>query len=320
MAKNEAALTVSVLNENDEVIGKTYSKRARGLLKNGRAELVSDDSIRLKESICPTCENTEELKMDNNYIYFDTKTWQKSSDSSGRVERFFITNPMDNDKLNEVYSLSGWLDGSLCKISSGWLTLEKNTEYHFVFWLNGGENDKQNETCQCLITFSNSNKSNAENRLVYNLNRNYIKPIKQYNGWRLYDIIFTTSDKKLTQISFCAQLAPTAIMPASSPKNYTFEDVLDEYVEHRPQRHNICFDDGWPRDTWYSTVNLRQKCEQRNEPNINIDYDEIAERVVDSIDIGAYIDYDDLAENLDILDIIGERINEAIENLTEGNN
>ncbi len=311
MTKNETALTVTVLDESGTVIGKTYPKRAKGLIKKGRAESVSDDSIRLRGTTSPTYENTEELKMDKNYIYFDTKTWQKSPDAGyTAAERFFITSPIDGE-LTEVYSLSGWLDGNVSEITSGYLALEKNTKYHFVFWLNGGENDKRNETCQCLITFSNSNiridRADWENKLVYNLNRNYIKPIKQYNGWRLYDISFTTQDKEFTQISFSVQYAPTTVMTSTEPEKYTFEDCVDEFAEQRPQRHNIVFDDGWPSDTWYSTANLRRQSinEQNHQANETLgvnnsslidaiaerlmeefDVVEIAEHIMDEIDVG----------------------------------
>lgn len=279
MTKNEKGLTVTVLDSNGTAIGKTYPKRAKGLIKKGRAQLVSDNEIRL-DKVCPTYENTEEIKMDNNvnstnttamtetvlhedkYLFFNPQAWHRDPDVGGAVERFFVTSPFSGE-LVEIYSISGWLDGNLSGITSGLLALEKNTKYHFLFWLNGGENDKRNETCQCQIMFSNSNirvdRSDWDNKMTFNLNRAYIKPVKQYMGWRLYDISFTTPDKEYTQICLVARNAPTAIMAAEKPECYTMEDVVDEFAERRPQRHNIVFDDGWPTDTWYSTINLREQ-------------------------------------------------------------
>lgn len=336
MTKNEKGLTVTVLDSNGIAIGKTYPKRAKGLIKKGRAQLVSDNQIRL-DKVCPTYENTEEIKMDNNvnntsntattettipkdkdmYLFFDPKAWYRDPDVGGSVERFFITSPID-ESLLEVWSISGWLDGNLSGITSGLMALEKNTKYHFLFWLNGGENDKRNETCQCQIMFSHNNirvdRSDWDNKMTYNLNRNYIKPVKQYMGWRLYDITFTTQDKAFTQICLVARNAPTAFMAAEKPECYTMEDVLDEFAERRPQRHNIVFDDGWPTNTWYSTIQLReqmrrsQSADGQNQLNQDM-VNEIVEGLAYEIDLGDLAA--EIAASLDLSEIsqqVAERL------------
>ena len=55
--------TVSVLDERNTVIGYTYPKRAKGLVKKRWAEFVSDSTIRLHRQ-CPTYENMEDIEMD----------------------------------------------------------------------------------------------------------------------------------------------------------------------------------------------------------------------------------------------------------------
>lgn len=273
MTKNEESLTVTVLDMNGNIIGKTYPKRAKGLVKKCRAQYVSDNEIRLEISGL-TCENTEDLKMDiietttvteetpkKNYIFFNPKKWQKHPDVESTVaDRFFINGIFD-DKLTEVYSLGSWgYDWS--EITGGMMTLEKNTEYHFVFWLNGGENDNNNEVCQLHIMFGDNslgiNVSEWNEKLVYKLNRSFLKPLHCYNGWELYDIPFVTNDKEYTQIRFVAQRAPMTVMAAEEPEKYSeLKDTVDEFADRRPQRHNIVFEDGWPTNTWYATSKLK---------------------------------------------------------------
>jgi len=53
-----------------------------------------------------------------------------------------------------------------------------------------------------------------------------------------------------------------AVQPAKAPEEYAdLEDVVDEFEELRPQRHNIVFEDGWPATGWYSTRELRKQRE-----------------------------------------------------------
>ena len=278
--------TITVMDDNGAIIGSTYPKRAKGLVKRCRAVYVSDNAIRL--SNCPTYNNelyTEELTMDINteitleqneqvtapieadskkvnYLYFNPKEWMKHPDvvRTTNLERFFINSPFSSD-MTEVVSIGTW-NNDWCEITNGMLRLERNTEYHFVFWLNGGENDNNSETCQMQVMFTNNSLQVSltewDEKLSYKLNRSHVKPIKKYKGWQLYDIPFITGDKEYTQIRFVSQRAPMALMHASDTGQYSgLEDIVDEFSAKRPQRHNIAFEDGWPTNAWYSTENLR---------------------------------------------------------------
>lgn len=200
-----------------------------------------------------------------NYLFFEPKKWMKHPDfvNSTILSRFFINNPL-GDGLKEVVSTGDW-GYTWCEITNGMLRLERNTEYHFVFWLNGGENDKSDETCMLQILFTDNSmragEEDWEQRLCYRLNRAYIKPLKKYNGWELYDIPFTTNDCEYTEMRFTVQRAPMAIMEAKEPAFYAeLVDRIDEFAGRRPQRHNIVFEDGWPTvNVWYSTEALRKR-------------------------------------------------------------
>lgn len=267
--------TVRVLDERGAVIGTTYPKRAKGLVKKCRAEFVSDKEIRLNKQ-CPTYENMEDNKMDQNnrtenrtnFITVNPREWSKNPHPGNKTvfDRFMISNPLSGEiesasDMVEILSIGQWeWQGASCVVN-GFQELEPKTDYHLVFWLNGGENDRSDETCELQILFTDSNITASREEFAegvcFRLNRSYIKPLKKYKGWEYYDIPFTTTDAKYTQCQFVADRAPMAVMPAEEPQIYkVLPDVPDPYEARRPQRHNIIFEDGWPVNKWYSTENL----------------------------------------------------------------
>ena len=155
--------------------------------------------------------------------------------------------------ISEAYMIGDW-GWNWTEIVSKTLILPKNTLHTFTFWLNGGENDRNNEVCRFEVVFNND----YEGRYTYNLNRNFIKPLKKVNGWELYEIPFRTGDNEYTQLKFVAQAAYMTVMTAKDASEYaSIPDSVDPYEEYRPQRHNIVFSDGWPNNTWYSTQKMQ---------------------------------------------------------------
>lgn len=307
--------TVCVLDEQDTVIGYTYPKRAKGLVKKRRAEFVSDNAIRLYRQ-CPIYENMEDIEMDNtNFITINPKAWRKNPDGSNKTicDHFMISNPLAGaidsaPSMVEVLSLGAYdWNAGVSYVTNGFQELKPDTEYHFVFWLNGGENDRSDEICQLQILFTDYNitASNSEfdRGLLFRLNRGYIKPLKKYKGWEYYDIPFITTQAKYTQFQLVASRAPMALMNAEEPDVYKdLQDVIDPYEKQRPQRHNIIFEDGWPVDKWYATERLAhsQDGEERNPEGIPassfkadwstakvrpsfFDWSELTENIVDEI-------------------------------------
>lgn len=259
--ENKDKRCIRVLDENGVQLGSTYPRRAAGLIKKGRAQFVNDFDIRLYAS--DVSHNTEEISMDNNKntnvqentinrLYFNPREWALVSDAPGY--RSFMNGP--DGELSEAFMIGDW-GWNWTEIASNTLTLEKHTKYEFVFWLNGGENDQNNETCQFAVLYDDD----YDGRLIYNLNRNYIKPLKKVNGWELYCIPFSTRDNEHTQLRFMAMRAPMTVIYSGDPEGYAdLADSPDEFEDKRPQRHNVIFNDGWPRDAWYGTDNLKKGC------------------------------------------------------------
>ncbi len=270
MTKNEVCAgrqTIRVFGPDGSEIGSTYPKRAAGLVKKGRACYVNDFTIRLNMS--DTIQNSEVIKMDNNMnietgnkqeenkvfkLYFNARDWKFNRDCGQNVGgRSFMEGP--DGGLAEAYMIGDW-QYNWTEIVSETLMLPKFTDCSLTFWLNGGENDRNDEVCRFEVILNND----YEQRYTYNLNRNYIQPLKKLNGWELYEIPFQTRDNEYTQLKFVAQRAYMTVMTAKDASEYAqFEDNPDPFESERPQRHNLIFDDGFPKNRWYSTDALRKK-------------------------------------------------------------
>lgn len=269
---NAEKRTVTVLSQDGEYAGLSYPKRAVGLVKKGRARFVNDNTIRLN-SVSDAL-NTEDIKMDNNInslnetkaqqtttpeqpvnrLYFNAREWSFNKDCKNNVgSRSFMQGP--DGIISEAFTIGDW-GYNWTEIVTKSLILPKNMLHTFTFWLNGGENDNNNEVCRLEIIFNND----YENRYTYNLNRNFIKPLKKCRGWELYEIPFITADNEYTQLRFVAQRAYMTVLNAKAASEYAdLPEILDEFEGERPQRHNIVFDDGFPTNAWYSTKALREK-------------------------------------------------------------
>ncbi len=289
--------TVTVLSQDGEPAGLTYPKRAAGLVRKGRARFVNDNTIRLEYSVSDVTNITEDIKMDNinnlselsklskpgeigepaentgskqqespaapeqpiNRLFFNAREWSFNKDCKNNVgSRSFMQGP--DGTINEAFTIGDW-SHNWTEIVTKSLILPKHTLHTFTFWLNGGENDQNDEVCRLEIIFNND----WENRYTFNLNRNFIKPQKKCRGWELYEIPFFTADNEYTQLRFVAQRAYMTVMNAKTASEYAnLPDTPDEFEGERPQRHNIVFDDGFPTNTWYSTRNLRNRKPQKS--------------------------------------------------------
>ena len=293
IAKNtdsEGKKTVRILDGEGNQIGLTYPKRAAGLVKKGRAYYVNDFIIRLSMSdamLPDSKQKSEVMKMDNRIIiestnnetenqvlklYFEPRKWSFNKACEDNVgNRSFMTGP--DGVLAEGYMLGDW-SYHWTEIVSETILLPKNTDCSFTFWLNGGENDRNDEVCRFEVVFNND----YEQRFTYNLNRNYVRPVKKLNGWELYEIPFRTQDNEYTQLRFVAQKAYMTVLSAKDASAYEgLTGSEDPFEAERPQRHNIVFDDGYPSNKWYGTKNLEQAHKSGNPAH----WHEWAERVRD---------------------------------------
>lgn len=237
---NNNLITVSL--ETGEVIEKSVQS------ENTEKECVT--AVHAEENAAAQdkadAENKSEAQGGAKFITFNPRSFKANKEAAKTAAiRSFISNPVGSG-LVEAYTIGNW-NWDWSQIDSTDMVLEKNTDYEFVFWLNGGENDQQVETCRLDIIFDND----RENQYTYNLNRGFIRYEKYYKGWYLYRIPFNTGDACYTKFSFVSMRAFTTIIKAETVENCM--KLPDDFPpEGVPQRHNIVFTNGFPRNSWWS--------------------------------------------------------------------
>ena len=205
---------IIVTDANGNVIGSTYPKRAEGLVRNGRAEYVSDCEIRLISAHSPTAEiKTEEQQM-SKIIEFDPRKF--AFDKSCRLnsgQRAFMTTTLGNAEVWEI----GDHDKHRTQIISK-MKLQKYTDYTFRFAMTGGHNEDGTEVS--LVNIYPENRWGE--RLTYALDKSRYEPVvskRDKTGLlRVFELPFNTGDSEDWNITIVQELAPARLM---APLNYT---------------------------------------------------------------------------------------------------
>lgn len=230
MAKN-----IIVTDENGNIIGSTYPKRAKGLVTKGRARLVDE------RTICMIEKGAAEFKFQEDIynmctINFNARDWKKDTEPAGGLtERSYMT---VFDDLTEVYTVGSTTQEPAAIVNV--CELDENTDYSLVFWLKEEDENALNAVCQLQITFSNGDFSDEEreDKSIYKLNRNYIKPVKIYRGWKMFCIPFNTESKKLAEFKFVVANAEALIMKADveakacDAEETSTEDIKDKVTDY----------------------------------------------------------------------------------------
>lgn len=147
-------------------------------------------------------------------VYFKAKNWEVNRNCpSSIVERCYISGLFG--QLEEVFVIGDWSD-TISEIISKPMMLEQNSIYHFCFWLKVEEHNDENEICQLQVMFDG--KNDQVNR--YRLSQDYIVPLKETQGWRLYNISFETQKNSITQLKFIAKKCIMTIMAAGDLEEY----------------------------------------------------------------------------------------------------
>lgn len=203
---------VIVTDDTGKIIGETYPKRARGLVKNGRAEYVSDCEIRLRfqkiDGVQIThdpsvTENTEDIIM-SKAIDFNAREFKFDKECTSNVgSRMFVTDFRGDN--TEQFEIGDW-QWSWTQIRCE-KTLEKNTDYLFRFAMTGGHNDTNDAVSQLIIFFDDD----WEERYVYPLDKSRFKPAvskRTEDGLlRVFEVPFNTGNAEKTTFLLIAQHA-----------------------------------------------------------------------------------------------------------------
>ena len=236
------AKNVIVTDEFDNQIGLTYPKRARGLIKNGRAEYVSDDRIRLlKGAHAPSANDTEDIKMSNGINFtagefkFDQNCQSWNGDPAVHAgSRMFISDfSGENVQIFEIGDWNWTWSQIKCEKQ-----LEPNTDYVFRFAVQGGVNNTGDGQSRFIIMQG----KDWDNSLEYPLERSRFKPAlskKSKDGFlRVYEIPFNSGESGNVTFIFNALHFVETIMPAKELEAYAeLEDqTYDQLWQEIQQR------------------------------------------------------------------------------------
>lgn len=234
---------VIVTDLNGKRVGVTYPKRARGLVKNGRAEYVSDCEIRITATHKPAADITEVINM-SKVINFDARDFKADKSCETNVTtKFFVT---DSEGKNAIaYSIGNW-DWDWTQICCE-KKLEKNTDYVFRFVIVGGYCDTGNETSRFEIVPMPDGRLTEEayeNRYAYDLAQSRYKPViskKTDDGMlRLYEIPFSTFGCEDFRFVFIAMHAAATLY---APKELSAYADLDDMTFDEVKAEINCKDD-----------------------------------------------------------------------------
>lgn len=227
---------VIVTDQFDNQIGLTYPKRARGLIKNGRAEYVSDDRIRLlKGAHTPSANNdTEDIKM-SNVINFNAGEFKFDEDCQSAGSRMFISDfSGENVQIFEIGDWNWTWSQIKCEKQ-----LEPDTDYVFRFAVQGGVNNTGDGQSRFIIM----QDKDWDNRLEYPIERSRFKPVLsktvKVGFLRVYEIPFNSGESGNVTFIFTAQHFVETIMPAKELEAYaeledqTYDQLWQEIQEKR---------------------------------------------------------------------------------------
>ena len=230
---------VIVSDGNGRRIGATYPKRAKGLVKNGRAEYISDQEIRLLNTRLPAVSiDTEDISM-SKVIQFNARAFELEETCNTNVGyRGFITTASGNEEIWEIGDW-GWNWTSLCSTIKG---LEQNTDYVFRFAMTLGHNDDNREESMVHIHYVGEDGKKAWNdRFTYCIGKSRFKPVISKRALdedtmiRVFELPFHTGEHTDFRIVIIAQHAVARFYRAGDNEFYAgLEDL--SYEQWRKNR------------------------------------------------------------------------------------
>ena len=230
---------IIVSDINGRRIGATYPKRAKGLVKNGRAEFISDQEIRLLITQLPAVPiDTEDEKM-SKVIQFDARAFGFDNSCETNVGyRGFITTDNGNE---EIWEIGDW-NWNWTQIQSTIKGLEPNTDYVFRFAMTLGHNDDDREESLVHVHYLGGDDKQAWNdRFTYCIGKSRFQPIisKRAMGedtmLRVFELPFNTGDHTDFRILIISQHAVARFFKAAD--NAAYEGMEDlSYAQWRTAR------------------------------------------------------------------------------------
>ncbi|HCJ41052.1 MAG TPA: hypothetical protein DHV89_05825 [Ruminococcus sp.] len=250
---------IVIIDENGNVIGSTYPKRAKGLVKNGRAEYVSDCVIKMNAAHSMSDRiNTEEQQM-SKIIEFDPRKFGfDKSCRSNAGQRAFMTTTLGNAELWEI----GDHDKHRTQIISK-MKLQRYTDYTFRFAMIGGHNEDGTEISQVNIYLENR----WDDRMTFALDKSRYEPViskRDKTGLlRVFELPFNTGVAEDWNIIITQERAPARFLAPLPETAYSMlgDMSYEQWLAENGKRKGFFGRDTGSRDSFFSKPEF---------PNLNI--------------------------------------------------
>ncbi len=233
---------VIVTDAEGKEIGSTWPKRAKGLVKNGRAEYVGDREIRLLNTHAPAAYHSAEERNMSKVIDFNAREFKLDKSLSGGFgERVYLTTALGNTveawEIGDTYSMGTRI---VCEKK-----LEKNTDYLFRFAMTGGikELSMRGSVVSKAVLYGldgfETEEEAWEERLTFSLEESRLRPVlskRDRTGLlRVFELPFHTGEQENWRIVFTAANGREQIFPAEDCAAYApLEDLsYDVWLQER---------------------------------------------------------------------------------------
>ena len=267
----EKNVVVTDMNQNQ--IGVTYPKRAKGLVKRGRAEFVGDCEIRLLQTSAATVISnlniTEEQPM-LKQIQFCARDFKFDPDCrSNAGQRVMVST---DDTVTELFEIGDWTWNWTQIIRD--VETEPQSDYIFRFAMTGGHNDSKDEICQVMVF----PEGEWEERYVYPLEKSRFRPVlsKRLDEskagcdtfLRVYELPFSTGEHTRFRIMLVAQHCVARFFPAKEFSAYadmedqTWAEWYDARMARLHSGKHMDFGNRYGLDTWDMGENFEDMREE----------------------------------------------------------
>ncbi len=228
---------IIVTDINGKVTGATYPKRAKGLIRSGRAVLVDESTIRLVSSVYTDAfsYDKEELRMAN-IIDFKARGFKLAeSCESNRGTRLIVT---ENDENIECFEIGA--GGATTEIARK-VTLEKDTDYAFRFAIKS--RFVKGENAQSLVSINFDEEDDGYTYPLDRADKNRFKPVickKTADGLlRVFELPFNSGDAAACTINIRVDGLMAWIYPAKEADAYAELTDIDYEQWRQEELHRL---------------------------------------------------------------------------------
>ena len=230
---------IIVTDKNGIIIGSTYPKRARGLIKSGRATEIDELTIRLNVSqdadAFSYSENMEDKNMAN-IIEFRARGFKLDEKiSSSRGTRLVVTENGENVECFEI--AQGGANTGITKT----VQLEKDTDYVFRFAMKS--RFVRADVAESCVSISFKEPGDGYTYPLDRMDKNRFKPVVckklEEDILRVYELPFNSGDDTSCTISIQLHDMTAWIYPAKDNESYDALQDIDYDLYRQDEIHNI---------------------------------------------------------------------------------